>query len=181
MVRYEVEPVLKKFSNGKTAVNILPDGSGMVFYPSGHAALSIEPTDKGIKQMGFEDDKSGTVLFNFDEVGVGAVMYGPRSQGRGKARFVCEVNRGMFLDENGNIEKSWPWTAPVGASWKAQIPEPWEFKLNQYMTFTGTSRQDLKVAVRIESISMDFDIGETLKRADDYLRFSATLKSRGGK
>ena len=169
MVRYEVEPVLKKFSNGKTAVNILPDGSGMVFYPSGHAALSIEPTDKGIKQMGFEDDKSGTVLFNFDEVGVGAVMYGPRSQGRGKARFVCEVNRGMFLDENGNIEKSWPWTAPVGASWKAQIPEPWEFKLNQYMTFTGTSRQDLKVAVRIESISMDFDIGETLKRADDYL------------
>ena len=138
MVRYEVEPVLKKFSNGKTAVNILPDGSGMVFYPSGHAALSIEPTDKGIKQMGFEDDKSGTVLFNFDEVGVGAVMYGPRSQGRGKARFVCEVNRGMFLDENGNIEKSWPWTAPVGASWKAQIPEPWEFKLNQWLVFGAT-------------------------------------------
>ena len=66
MVRFQVDPVLKKFSNGKTAVNILPDGSGMVFYPSGHAALSIEPTDRGIKQMGFDDDKKGTVLFNFD-------------------------------------------------------------------------------------------------------------------
>ena len=37
------------------------------------------------------------------------------------------------------------------------------------MTFTGTSRQNLKVAVRIEAIAQDFDIGETLKRADDYL------------
>ena len=169
MVRYEVEPVLKKFSNGKTAINILPDGSGMVFYPSGHAALSIEPTDRGIKQMGFDDDKAGTVLFNFDEVGVGSVMYGPRSAGGGKARFVCEKNRGMFLDENGDITRQWPWTAPIGASWKPDIPEKWTFKLNQYMTFSGTSRQNLKVQVRIESIAQDFDVGETLKRADDYL------------
>ena len=37
----------------------------MVFYPSGHAALAIEPTDRGIKQTAFDDDKKGTVLFNF--------------------------------------------------------------------------------------------------------------------
>jgi hypothetical protein len=169
MVRFQVEPVLKKFSNGKTAVNILPDGSGMVFYPSGHAALSIEPTDRGIKQMGFDDDKKGTVLFNFDEAGVGSVMWGPQSVGRGKARFVCEANRGMFLDSNGKITRQWPWTAPIGASWSPDIPEPWSFKLNQYLTFHGTSRQDLRVECRIESVVMDIEVGETLKRKDDYL------------
>ena len=169
MVRYEVEPVLKKFSNGKTAINILPDGSGMVFYPSGHAAIAIEPTESGIKQIGYEDDKKGTVLFNFDESGVGSVMWGPKSSGRGKARFVCEMNQGMFLNENGDVTKSWPWRSPIGASWEPDIPDPWTFKLNQYLTFHGSSRQDLKVEVRIESVVMNCDVGETLKRKDDYL------------
>jgi hypothetical protein len=179
MVKYEVEPVNKKFSNGNQAINILSDGCGMVFYPSGHAALAIEVTDRGIKQTAFDDGKKGTVLFNFDEVGVGSVMWGQRSAGKGKARFVCEINQGMFLDAEGNITRQWPWRSPIGSSWEPEIPEPWEFKLNQYLTLRCSSRQDMRLTVRIESVAMECDVGETLKRKDDYLHtshFKGTVK-----
>ena len=49
------------------------------------------------------------------------------------------------------------------------IPDAWTFKLNKYMTFTGASRQDLKVKLGSGNQNIEFEVGEIRKRKDTYL------------
>ncbi len=62
--------------------------------------------------------------------------------------------------------RSWPWEAPIGSSWTPDIPEEWTFALNQYLSFSATSRQDMRLTFKCDSITMDFDVGEIRKRKE---------------
>lgn len=75
MVRFRQEPIEKNYADGKKAVRFLEDGSGMVFYKSGRIAITVTSTDLGFIQQAFADNRHGSVLMNFDELGCAPVSY----------------------------------------------------------------------------------------------------------
>lgn len=170
---FKVEPVTKDFANGKPFVRLLDDASGMAYYPSGRIALVVTTTARGFVQQAFDDNKQRSLLCTFNEVGVGSVLFGRMSQtgSAGRPRFVCTKHGGQFCNERGDITHEWAWEAPVGAkTWKCKIPDPWTYKLNGFMTFRGTSRQDLLLTLSGGSQNVEFAVGEVLKRKESYLQ-----------
>ena len=69
MVRFRQDPIEKNYADGKKAVRFLEDGSGLVFYKSGRIAITVTSTDLGFIQQAFADNRHGSVLLNFDELG----------------------------------------------------------------------------------------------------------------
>ena len=69
MVRFRQDPIEKNYTDGKKAVRFLEDGSGFVFYKSGRIAVTVTSTDLGFIQQVFADNRHGSVLLNFDELG----------------------------------------------------------------------------------------------------------------
>lgn len=92
MVRFRQEPIVKNYADGKKAVRFLEDGSGMVFYKSGRIAITVTSTDLGFIQQAFADNRHGSVLLNFDELGCAtAPRHTPRpcDHQAAVARVVC--------------------------------------------------------------------------------------------
>ena len=165
MVRFRVDPIEKDYASGKKAARFLQDGSGFLFYPSGRIALNVTTTDLGFIQQVYADNRHSSVLMNFNEIGEGSCMHPPPKGGTtGHPRYVCEAHGGKFCTTSGDIERDWPWTAPIGSSWTPDIPDEWTFALNQYFTFSASSRQDQRLAFKCDSVTMDFDVGEIRKR-----------------
>lgn len=69
MVRFKVPAVRKDYADGSQAIRMLDDGSGFCFYKSGRIAISVTSTDLGFIQLCYDDNKAGTVLMHFDEIG----------------------------------------------------------------------------------------------------------------
>ena len=89
MVRFRQDPIEKNYTDGKKAVRFLEDGSGMVFYKSGRIAITVTSTDLGFIQQAFADNRHGSVLMNFDELGVGSASFPPPKGGTtGHPRYV---------------------------------------------------------------------------------------------
>ena len=167
MVRFRQDPIEKNYTDGKKAVRFLEDGSGMVFYKSGRIAITVTSTDLGFIQQAFADNRHGSVLMNFDELGVGSASFPPPKGGTtGHPRYVCELSGGKFCTEEGDIARAWPWEAPIGSSWTPDIPEEWTFALNQHLTFSATSRQDMRLTFHCDNVTMNFEVGEIRKRKD---------------
>ena len=170
MVRYAVEPVTTYYADGKPAVRMVEDGSGMVYYKSGRIALVVQQTSLGFIQQVFDDNATRSVLMHFNEIGEGSCTWPPvKGAQTGHPRYVCNKQRGKFINEVGEITREWPWEAPIGSSWTPDIPEEWSFNLNSYWSFKASSRQDQDLVFRCDSVTHSFQVGQTPKRRDTYL------------
>ena len=111
---------------------------------------------------------------------IGSAMHPPPRGGTtGHPRFVCEKHGGKFVAEDGKISRNWPWEAPIGASWSPDIPDEWSFNLNKCLHFRASSRQDMTLTFKSDSITMEFDVGEVLRRADDLVEVRSAERDLG--
>ena len=78
--------IVRYYANGNTFLILFPDGSGNVFYPSGHVAISISTISSGMHILSVfsdEDDSKAIQMASFDPYGNGFCNFN-----NGKIRFV---------------------------------------------------------------------------------------------
>ncbi|XP_071949533.1 glutamate-rich protein 6-like [Antedon mediterranea] len=149
----------KTYEDGKSFLIMFPDGTGTVFYPSGHPAIMILSTEKGKYTYIVHDDRPGTQIIQavFEPSGQGT-CYHPN----GVVKLNMNQFGGVFLDGQGARKKRWTWkdhTTHV----HAPPFQPICFAISKYVSLRCLAQDQITLLYSCNKRSVRFNVGVKLK------------------
>ncbi|KAK3583694.1 hypothetical protein CHS0354_021444 [Potamilus streckersoni] len=154
---YERPIINKTYESGQKFLTIFPDGTGNVFYPSGHLAILIFSVTLGTYCYTIHDPQNGMPIAGFDASGLGFCYFF-----NGGIRIYTDQYGGIELDKNGSRRRKWIWKDQVTHN-HAPPFQPITFALNQNIAVRIMSQDNVVVTFNAQRRSCRFNMGTKLK------------------
>ncbi|XP_022087997.1 glutamate-rich protein 6-like isoform X2 [Acanthaster planci] len=151
--------VQKFYEDGKLFMLMFPDGTGNVFYPSGHIAVLITSVEKGqYTYLVYEDvQHNATLLAVFEPNGCSTCYHS-----NGNIRMNLDQYGGIFTDSKGAVKKKWSWKDQV-THVHAPPFQPICFAINKVFSLRCMAQEQVFLAFNCNMQSIRFNVGVKLK------------------
>ncbi|XP_025079593.1 uncharacterized protein LOC112555421 isoform X2 [Pomacea canaliculata] len=154
----ERQIIEKFYPSGNKFLTIFPDGTGNVFYPSGHLAIMITSVSLGRYFFIVHDDgPGGLILAVFDPQGIASVNFA-----NGKIRMFYDQINGLELDVLGAKKKRWFWKDP-DVHVHAPPLQPLCMRLNQSNSIRVMTQESVALTFMANKRSCRFQLGNKAK------------------
>lgn len=163
------------YENGQIGSLFSEDGAGIVYYPSGRAAIVISVVNSYQKRYYFyHNDRNNTMLAAIDERMVGFAM--EWIKGKHGNKLILTKDGGKICNEAGNITQHWKWDQ-TRQNPGVHPKEPVQLQLNRELKFIFRAIDDVTVKFYCEGVQKEYQVGLRLKRTDCYLEHTTTISS----
>jgi len=156
--------VNKYYDNGQRFLTIFPDGTGCLYYPSGHVAVMITSIEKGkytyIVQTNksYNDLEDNGLLAVFEPNG-NSVCYFRKSK---RIRTFINAHGGIELDPKGRRRKRWQWYFTKND--KNTPPfHPLHFSFNKFLSVRILNQHNIALVFASAKRSVRFNVAANLK------------------
>merc|ERR1712166_1069638 len=171
----DLEPGINDYENGQAATVFTDDGAGIVYYPSGKAAIVISVVNAYQKRYYFyHNDRNNTMLAAIDERMVGFAMEWVKGKHRDK--LILTKDGVNICNEGGDITQHWKWDR-TRQNPGTHPEEPVQLQLNRELKFIFRTIDDVTVKFFCEGVQKEYAVGLRLKRTDCYLEHTKTISS----
>ena len=155
------------YADGTKALRFDDSGTGFIYYPSGNVAVCASRfSPYQMKYFFYGDDSKGTLIGFSSEKAEGFALSGTR-------KVLWNLDGGSIVGDDGvTIKRAWRWD-PTKQNSGSPPTEPVVVYLNDCLTCTFTSRQDVNFKFSNLGVSREFDCCEKLRRYESYLQRSS--------